>query len=409
MNRRHSIRAFVLAIASAICVCCAAKAQTEPAASGTSSTLDYDLSYSQTASFYSAYGYQQRGIASGELEYSNGKLHRPLSLTYSGGYLFGISGYESESGLFQHLKLSQGYSERKWSVNVSDDVSYSPETPTTGFSGIPGVGTLPELPDTSPGTIVYSRTLYNVTDGTFTRSLNYDTSIGVDANYTILRYPTGAALETNDISLRPQISWRLNGLNSISLQYSFSRFSYVASPFILETQSLQPGYSRIWSRRLSTGVSAGPERTSSNNDLFLPPSTGVAASAWAKYSSKPVAAAVQYSREASTGAGYGTELGIHSDDATANVSHPFGRNVTIGASGSYVRTKGLLQPGVTTEKYGGVNAARQVGEFISISASYTALEQSSSLTLPTSALNGLDQVIGFSIAYHPRESHIFRK
>jgi hypothetical protein len=73
-----------------------------------------------------------------------------------------------------------------------------------------------------------------------------------------------------------------------------------------------------------------------------------------------------------------------------------------------MRTRGLQQSGVTNGKTGGASATQRLGRYITASINYSALQQSSSAVLPTNAISGLSQVIGFSIGYSPREMH-FKK
>ena len=59
---------------------------------------------------------------------------------YSGGYLYSsVPGYPSSS-TFQNLAASPGGTTKNWNFVIDDAVSYLPESPTTGLSGIPGVG-----------------------------------------------------------------------------------------------------------------------------------------------------------------------------------------------------------------------------------------------------------------------------
>jgi hypothetical protein len=162
----------------------------------------------------------------------------------------------------------------------------------------------------------------------------------------------------------------------------------------------------MWTRKFSTVVSAGPEWIHSN---FVPQSTDIAVSAGANYSTKSISANLNYSRGTSTGIGYGTQIATHNDTATAGVSHSFSKDLSASATASYMRSQGMLQTGISTGRYAGVNATRQLGQSIAVSASYTALEQGSSLTLPSNALSGINQVISFTISYHPRENHIFKR
>jgi len=412
MMKRNTILSIELALLAAFSLCAVARAQVEPAAVGASAKLDYDFGYSQTADIYAGYDVpQERGIASGEIEYLNGHARTPLNLMYSGGYIAGISGKGSGTGFFQHLMISQGYQARSWSTTLKEELNFYPESPTTGFSGIPGVGILPGLPGQGDQPILSLNTLslYNAVTATFMHTINYDTTFSVDGNYTSVRFPDGGGFDVNEVGVRPQVRWRLNALNSASVQYVFNRSNYLGSPFVIDTESVQPGLMHVWNRRLTTSASVGPEWTRSNNNFFIPPSTGIAANGEIVYTGRSLSASANYYRSVSAGAGLGTQIGIRNNDANAGVSRTFGRDLTIGATASYMNTEGLVLTGVTNGEYGGVNVTRRFGEFITLSGSYTAIHQTSSLPLEANALKGLSQVIGFSIAYHPRETHIIRK
>ncbi len=137
----------------------------------------------------------------------------------------------------------------------------------------------------------------------------------------------------------------------------------------------------------------------------------------ANYEIKSMTATLGYFQGTSGGAGVLESLGTHNKDLSGGLSRQFGRNLTLSASGAYMRTQALIsglalelgsaQPGgVTNGVYGGVAATRRLGRYITIFANYTATEQSSSSALPTNAISGLSQVIGFGIGYSPREMHL---
>lgn len=413
MMRRPTIPATLLAVFALFSASYEARAQVEPAATGGKSTakLDYDLGYTQTAAFFSGNENTiQQGVASGEVEYLNGKERTPFSLTYSGGYILGISGIDTGTGVFQHILISQGYVTRHGAVSISDDFGLYPTSPTTGFSGIPGVGTFPGLPEppVEPILALNTRMLNNTAKATFSHSVTYNTNFSFTGDYESLRFPDHGGLDTNQVGLLPQINWHLNALSSASLLYNFSRSNYLGSTFTMETQSIEPGYTRAWNRWFKTSVSGGPELIHSDNNLVVPPSTGIAANAQVMYTAKSLSASLNYVRSVSAGAGEGSEIGVRNDDASADISRTFGRNLSIGASGAYFRTQGFVQTGLTNGKFGGVNVTQRFGKDITLSANYTAILQTSSLTLPAGALQGLEQEIGFNIAYHPRETNIIR-
>jgi len=398
------------------------RAQVAPAATGPASpggppglpvngTLHYSLNYTQTAQFYGGtQGDRQTSGVNGEVAFITTKAH-PFALTYSGGDMWTISGAGGGSGVYQHLLASQGFVLHTWLFNLNDNVSYTPQAPTTGFSGIPGVGSLPGEPGapTEPILTLNTRSIRNQASANYRHDLNYETSFSMGGNYAILNFPDGNGLDIDQEQVQPQMNWRLNALNSVSAQYMYSRFSYLGSTFAMGTQSAQFSYLRVWNRRLNTNIDLGPEWIHSSNDSIVPSSTGFTANAGIVYQTRSTSATLNYFRATTGGTGVGTLIGIHNNDASLELSHTYGRNLTVGASGSYLCTQGLLQTGVTNGKFGGVNATQRLGEYITASASYTAIQQSSSQTLTTNTLNGLYQVISFSIAYHPREKHIVRK
>jgi len=394
----------------------AINAQVVPATNGptglsVSGNLHYDLRYSQSAQFYGGnLGNVQSSTASGELTYANLSESRPLSLTYSGGDRWNISGGSSGTGVFQHLLVSQGVLGRSWALSLSNDLSYMPQAPTTGFSGIPGVGGLPSQPDQPSQSILTlnTRSIYNTLNPSFTHSLDHATSLGLNGNYRILRFPHGDGLDMNQWQLSAQVSRRINALNSISGQYTFSRFSYPDFAITMETHSAQFGCQRTWNRRLKTSVSAGPQWIRGSDSLKIPSSTNLSVNANVTYETSLTSANLSYSQAATGGAGVTTAIGVHNQDLRAVLSRQFSRTLSLGTTGAFMRTQGLHQNGVTNGKFGGVTATQRLGRYVIVFANYSAIQQSSSSALPTNAIRGLSHVIGFGIGYSPREMH-FKK
>ena len=122
----------------------AAGAQVVPEATGPglpiAGKLQFDLRYSESAGIGGYEDGQQRSFASGDASYANTSERLPFTMQYGGGYGWTLAGPSEAGGVFQHLSLSQGFVGRKWNLTASDNVSYSFETPTTGFSGVPGSG-----------------------------------------------------------------------------------------------------------------------------------------------------------------------------------------------------------------------------------------------------------------------------
>ena len=98
--------------------------------------------------------------------------------------------------------LSQGIVGRKWNIQVSDNVSYLKQAPTTGFSGVPGTGepvgeSNPSPPSSQTILTLNTRTVNNIVSGEFEHSLNYATALSIGGSSELLRYPDGNGLDTN--------------------------------------------------------------------------------------------------------------------------------------------------------------------------------------------------------------------
>ena len=393
-------------------ICAAAAAQVEPAATGPGvplglRKLHYTLRYSQTAEFGTSLGDWQTSTASASADYANENDRLPFSMNYGGGYNWTISGPSYTSGLFQHLFLSQGIVWRKWNLTASDDVSYLPEAPTTGFSGIPGIGepiggTNPLLPPSTQLILTLNtHVVNNNVNVNLGHTLNYAAALSAGGSSTVLRYPDGNGLDTNTQMAHGELTWRLNARNSLTDTYMFSQFSYPAYNFSFVTNTGTFGFERVWNRKITTNISAGPQWTRSSDSTTVPPSLGITVNATANYQYRFDSASLAYSRGVYGGAGY--LIGGESDIGRATFSRQFGRTLGIGIDGSYQRTAGLVNNGVTDARYGGVQATKQLGSHFSAFASYTAISQSSSSTLPANTLGQLMHVIAFGIGYSPRQ------
>jgi hypothetical protein len=421
MKTTFKLLAFLLTVSAAVA------AQVVPEATGgrglpIRGTLHYDLRYSQSAEFGNALGNSQSATVSGDADYSNGKAKLPFSLSYGGGYGWALTGPSYSTGFFQHVALTQGFVRHKWNVTLTDSISFLPQSPTTGFSGVAGTGDLGGSGSTTPSgqTIltVNTRTIENSANGTFQRTLNSSTTLNASGSSNLLRYPDGNGLDSDSWDLSGGFTRRLNKRNSLTSQYSFSQNTYPGFSETFKSNTLLVTYQRQWTRRLTTNAGAGPEwvnlangagaASSTGNEPpttpVSPNSIGVSGNAGVTYNMRFGTAGLNYSHGTNSGAGF--SVGAKNDTASASYSREFNRSLTVGVTGSYMRTVGLETSGVTNGKFGGVQASRRMGRYFSAFASYTAIEQSSSSALNPNALRGLTQVFGFGIGYSPRETHL---
>jgi hypothetical protein len=401
-------------------------AQVVPAATGpggplVSGNVGYSLYYSQTATLYGANqaneGSQVSSIAAATLDYARPSSRLPLNLNYGGGYVWSIEGPSLGTGVFQHFVVSQGIVQRRWNVLASDGVSYTPEAPTTGFSGVAGTGE----PIGGSGTNASSsesiltlntRTLSNLASASLGFALNYATTLSASGGLQLLRFPDGNGLNSDGQDASAGITRRINALNSISGQYLYSRFSYGASPYSsgvsgsFDTSSISFEYQRTWNRQIKTDVAVGPQWTTGSVNALVPATKGLMANAAVDYAFRKESAGVSYNRGIEGGLGFLPGGTVNSVDG--HFSRTFAGSLTIGATGSYFRTVPLGNLGGATDaRFGGVQISQRLGRHLNAFASYTAIDQSSGLSGSTpqgNVLNQLYQVIGFGITCTPRET-----
>lgn len=390
----------------------AASAQVAPAATGPGGVLAnrhtyYAVRYGQTAEFGANLGTWQTSNISATLNYDNGSVRKPFEMQYAGGYTWTLTGPKYGSGVFQRMYISQGAEFRKWGVSVSDDVSYLPQSPITGFSGIPGIGEPIGTPNpTQPsGQSIFTLNTHvvdNMALGTLDRKFSAGTTFSGSGGYDMLRYPNGDGLDTDTYIANGLLTQRLDGRDSLTASYQYALYAYPNYTITFETQAGLFGFRRLVTRRLTAAFSAGPQWINSTDTLAVPSSLTFAANATVNYISKPTSLAVAFRHGTNGGAGY--LLGAKWDSFNGNYSRDLAQNVVLGVTGGYSRTTGLNSNGITNNYFGGTQATWYIGRNVIAFASYTGLAQSSTSSLPVNAVNQLLQTVGFGIGYSPRDT-----
>jgi hypothetical protein len=431
-HKANQMKTTLKLMAILLTACAATQAQVAPEATGPSGlpisgNLQYALRYSQAATFYGgALGTGQDSIVSGDLDYSNSNARLPFSARYGGGYSWVLAGPGENTGVYQHLAISQGFVQRNWNIQLNDDISYTPESPTTGFTGIPGSGEpvggtgSSSTPPSQTILTLNTRTLGNFGGVQIGYNINSTTSLNLGAHSDLLYYPDGNATDTNGAMENAGLTWRLNTRTSLSGLYTFSHFSYGASastgsiPISSDTSTALFGYEHRWTRQLSTNISAGPQWLNSSDSAFVPSSTTLAIQASLNYTLRFGTASLTYNQGSTGGSGYlvGTEI----DSVTGGFSRNFGRNVTLGLTGAYTRNSGYQEQNqgetlvatnvVTNATFGGAVVSWRLSKYLSIYGNYSGIDQSLGLTTTTGILDQFYQVLSFGIAYSPRETHL---
>lgn len=399
--------------------------------------LDGVFHYSLSASEVIQFGYYGSGQTtnatdlSGNAAYTSPNTTRPFSMLFAGGVILADQAGGGTNS-FWNIAASQGYVTRHWIFNISDSFSYLPQSPTTGLSGIPGVGDVGAVPTQGPGAgpiggiiTTSGDRIGNAVSGSVERTLTRNTSISGSGSWGVLHYlgsDAEAGLDTSQVSGTVSLNRRIDARSSIGVAAVYSTYSYsgqgsgLNTPDI-ETRGINVFYQRVLSRTLSVNASVGPQWVSSSNSTLVPDSTDVAVNAGIEYSYQYVHAGVSYSRGVNNGSG--VLPGSLTDSFAASAGRNYGRNWVVGLTMAYSHSAGLTQflngtSLVTTNAtydtvYGGAQVTRRISPHFSAYASYTAASQSSNnLVEPVTpnVLNSTFQTFGFGITFTPRSTNL---
>src|SRR5581483_284995 len=176
-----------------VTACPFARSQVAPAATAGRADLRYALRYAENVDYTDTFGTWHTINTSGSINYTNGRTNHLFSLDYTGGYTSTLSGPPYSQGAFQVLSITQGLNRRKWMLDFSDEAGYRPQAPTTGFSGIPGIGEPIGSGLTSSQLIltVNTHALENQASAQIQHIVSPELILNGNATHDLLHYPDG--------------------------------------------------------------------------------------------------------------------------------------------------------------------------------------------------------------------------
>lgn len=401
-------------------------------------SLDGVLHYALSASEAIQFGYFGSGVVthstilSGDVSYTAKSQLRPFGLDAAGGVILANQSGQGTTG-FISAAISQGYITRTWNFNISDSVSFLPQSPTTGLSGIPGVGDLGGTPVQGPvqgpagGVLSISgNRIANSITGSAERQIGRLTSISGSGSWSLFHFLGDNAssvglLDSSQVSGTVAVNRRLDARSSASVNAVYATFGYSGgfstglTPPDVTTRGINLSYQRLLTRTLSVNVSGGPQWVSSSNSTLIPSNINAAVSAGVSYSRGLTSASVGYSRGVS--AGSGVLAGALTDNVFANIGHTYGRKWVASLTAGYTHSSGLTQLtgqqslGTLNQNYDTTFAEVQVTRgftpHFSGFASYEVQNQLSNHTVAQpSALNGTSQTFGIGVTFTPRSTRL---
>ena len=427
-----------------LAVPCLARAQAAPTAvaplaysgldlSFVSGTFQYGVNLSEIfqTGYLSNGDVSRQTSISGDLAYSTKSVKTPFALVYTGGAQFTNQSNVSNT-FFQSLALSQGYNTRDWNLGISDLVSYLPQSPTVGLSGIPGTGDLGLYPlggvnAPSQSVLTYNADrVSNTVAGSVSRRLSGRTSLSGDASYGLLHFFDNGTLDTRQINADVAVNRVIDARTSASLAANYSIFTYSAGANTsFQTRGLNVRVERQLSRALSASVGAGPLWISSSSSLAIPSRLSYSAAVSLNYTRRALNLGLAFSRGANGGSG--VQPGAISDNLSAIAYRSFGRDWSASANVGYFHTSGLSDGpapvnlgiigyntlGNIDGIFGGAQVSRRLGERFSAYAGYNGTSQSYSnsanaTSVAPYALNGLIQTFSLGVSFFPRSVNLGR-
>jgi hypothetical protein len=182
---------------------------------------------------------------------------------YDGGATF----YgDSNPQTIQFLKLSQVFGWRRWTLTLSDQVTYAPESPF-GFAGpwafsIGYVGTKPVLLPNQTVLTGQSTRISNTSLGEADYELSRRSSLTAIASYGLLDYFNINAVDSNQINGSVGYNYAITPHNKFGLSYGYEDIHFLnntSGESRTEVQAPSAGYAFQATGRLSFQVSAGAQ------------------------------------------------------------------------------------------------------------------------------------------------------
>ena len=379
--------------------------------------LSYALNASELISggFYNNAGATFGTDISGDVAYVSKSQFHPFSAVYDGGVLLANSGQPTT--FFQSLSFSQILSTKRWNISLADTVSYLPDSPLGGLSGVPGVGDLGVDPiaigPTSGIGILtdYGPRISNTTSGTVSRQLTRRVSAQATGVYSIQRFVgdnANLALDSTNEGGSAGVSYHFSARDSINGNYNYSNFSYTGNQDAFSAQGATVEYSRQWSPRLTTDFYVGPQIVNGSNFAVSGTSVEIAAGANASYASRTTAYSATYSRGVNNGSG--VIAGSFSDGISVAAHRRLGRAWSASGNVAFSRSTSLPNFQLYAFESKGVTlsaqVARNLGRYFSGFGSYSIQNQSvvtpGNPAIASNAFNGFYQVLSLGISYSPR-------
>ena len=285
---------------------------------------------------------------------------------------------------------------RRFKFSFLDNMDYLPQAGLGyggGFGlGLPGGGSLGLQPGLTPTDGILT-TQGSRIDNSFLAesdvSLTRRSSLTLLGGYSLLDYLGNSLSQLNFHTVTGQAGYnrKLSAKDNVAVFYRFTAIRYNNVSQSINDNVVNVSYGRSVTGRLAFQLAAGPDYTTFSIPV-LTSSTGTATSSsqlnWSAsgsltYQLRRASIAASYFH--GVGAGSGVLAGSVTDTLTANFSRQLTRTISGGISGGYARNRALAIPGygIFNESYdytfAGANVSHPFGRRLSMYLSYQAQYQ----------------------------------
>jgi len=333
----------------------------------------------------------------------------------------GFSSHSSQSSsLIQSLDLSESIRGGRWSLTLGEQFSYLPAS-SFNFGGLgglgnfgvnlAGVGTTPGFrQDLIPNQSILTSLAARISSATMaqtTYALGYRSSLSFFGTYGTLHFTDTGFQNSSSVNAGAGYNYLLSPLNSMSVSYGFSRFTFANQPFRADSHSVQLSFARRITGRLSFQIGAGPDVQVYQAQLVGPGTllswglnTGLS------YQLRDWLAGFGYTHGLSGGSGVFS--GAETDVFSGHLNRRFGTWQT-GLVMGYARNRSLQQTAINVTApqswFGGAQINRQFAGFGNLFLFYNASRQLglSGICPPPACRTSLTQTvsIGYNWGFRP--------
>ena len=334
----------------------------------------------------------------------------------------GFSNYSSGgASAIQSLDFAETIKGGRWTQTFGEQFTYLPAS-SFNFGGmgglgnfgigLGGVGVAPGLrQDLVPNQSIQTNGAARISNATMaqtTYALGYRSSLSFFGTYGTLHFLDGGLQNGSSIGSGAGYNYLLSPLNSMSVSYGFSRFTFSHLSVGAESHTALISFARRITGRLSFQVGAGPDF-----QVYRSPLAGAeSVLSWAlnsglNYQLRNLGTGFNYSHSLTGGSG--VLAGAETDMFSGHVGRNLG-SWEASVSAGYSRNKALRQTSLAAISpqgwFGGAQMSRRSVSFGSLFISYNVSRQSSLAAvcpLPACGTNRLTQAVslGYNWGFRP--------